>query len=120
MFHAVKLFSDLGFDLVVPFIFINGANMLEECVTLLHMYPVLFVHVTCPVEELRRREKERRDRKVGEAETQLPLLVPQDTYDITVDTYNFSVEACADKIIEVLSSSDKFGAFKAFWAQMRS
>lgn len=112
MFHAIKLFSDLGFDLVVPFIFMNGANLLEEWVTMLHVYPVLFVHVTCSVEELRRREKERGNRGIGEAEAQLSLLVPQDTYDITVDTYSLSVEECADKIIELIDNPENFKAFK--------
>ena len=120
MFHVIKLFSDMGFDMVVPFIFMNGANMLEECVTLLHAYPVLFVHVTCPAEELRRREKERGDRGIGEAETQLSLLVPQDIYDITVDTFSRSVEECTNSVIEALDSLKKCAAFKTLWEHIRS
>ena len=125
MFHAVKLFSDLGFNLVVPCVFLedSGAggsdkfNFLDKCVNLLHSYPVLFVHVKCPVEELRRREKERGDREIGGAENMLSELIPQNIYDITVDTHNHSIEECADKIIELLDYPDKFTAFKTLWSQ---
>ena len=120
MFYAVKLFSDMGFNLVVPCIFLEydeNADFLKKCVTLLHSYPVLFAHVKCPVEELRRRENERGDRKIGDAEDMLSALVPKDIYDIEVDTYNLSVEECADKIIELLDCPKKLTAFKTLWSQ---
>jgi chloramphenicol 3-O phosphotransferase len=120
MFHSVKLFSDMGFNLIVPCVFLANDNdgvFLKKCLTLLHSYPVLFVHVKCPINELRRREKERGDRKIGDAETMLSSLVPQDIYDIEVDTYNFSTVECADRIIEKLNSSDKYTAFKTLWTQ---
>jgi len=117
MYHVVKLFSDMGFNLVVPCVFLEGYGFLEKCVTLLHEYPVLFVHVTCPAEELRCREIECGDRKIGSAEVMLPMLIPQDIYDITVDTYSFSVEECADRIIESLEYPEKHTAFKTLWLQ---
>jgi chloramphenicol 3-O phosphotransferase len=90
---------------------------LEECVNMLHDYNVLFVHVTCPVEELRRREKERGDRHIGMSESQLETLEPQNTYDITVDTHNNSIKACTDMIIEMLNYPEKITAFKTLWSQ---
>jgi chloramphenicol 3-O phosphotransferase len=117
MFHAVKLFSDMGFNLVVPCVFLEDGDFLKNCVILLHTYPVLFVHVKCPVEELRRREKERGDRKIGDAEDMISTLVPKDTYDITVDTFISPAEECADKIIELVNNPDKFTAFKTLWEQ---
>jgi chloramphenicol 3-O phosphotransferase len=85
----------------------------------MHGYPVLFVRVTCPVEELRRREKERGDRGIGQGESQLTQLDPQDTYDITVDTHTSTKEECADKIIELLNHPEKFTAFKTLWENSR-
>lgn len=119
MFHAVRLFSDMGFDLVVPCIFLEGGSFLEDCVTLLHANPVLFVHTACPTQELRRRETQRGDRKAGEAESQLDILVPQDTYDITVDTHALSLEECADKILQMANSPEKFSAFHTLWADIQ-
>jgi chloramphenicol 3-O phosphotransferase len=112
--HTIKLFSDKGKNTIVDHVLINTqkGNLLMESVKLLYTYPVLFVHVVCPLEELRRREKERGDRNIGQAESQLSILNPQDTYDITVDTYENTVEECADKIIEKLGMQDCFSAFK--------
>ena len=119
MFHAVKLFSDMGFNLVVPCIFDNG-DFLKNCVTLLHEYPVFFVHVKCPVDELRNREKERGDRKMGMAESLLSTLYPQDApYDITVNTFCNTTEECADTIAEKLNNSESFTAIKTLWMQMQ-
>jgi len=89
----------------------------QEYVELFHDHPVLFVLVTCPLEELRRREKERGDRIIGQAEEQLLELMPQSMYDITVDTYTNTSEECADKIIEMLDNIEKCTAFKNLWSQ---
>lgn len=97
--------------------FLNSTKMPEICVSLLHKYPVLFVQVTCPINELRRREKERGDRGVGYSKAMLSMLIPQDTYDITVDNYNFSVDECASKIIKLLNNMDKCTSFKILWEQ---
>jgi len=118
MFHSVKLFSDMGFNLIVPVIFFEG-NPLNKCVTILHGYPVLFVHVECPVEELRRREKERGDREIGMAENLLSVMNSTDTYDIKVNTYLCSAEECADRIIKKLNDCNNFTAFENLWAQMK-
>ena len=121
MYHTIKTFSEIGINVIVDDVFLkenNPPNRLEECLKLIHEYSVLFVHVTCPLEEQRRREKERRDgRSIGQGESQLAILDPQDTYDITVDTYNNSLDECADKIIGVLGYPDKFTAFKILWSQ---
>ena len=118
MYHTIKTFSDIGINVIVDDVFLKeGYDRLGECVKLLHEYSALFVHVTCPIDELRRREKERGDRGIGQGESQLAILDPQDTYDIMVDTYNNSKEECADKIIELLRYPEKFKAFKTLWSQ---
>lgn len=114
MHQAIKSASDMGINVIVEYILLKIDTLLEECVELLHEYPVLFVHVTCPLEELRRREKDRGG-YIGYCESQIPYLVPQDTYDITIDT---SKNDCADKIIELLDYPEKFSAFKTLWEQL--
>ena len=114
--HTIKFFSDMGVNVVVEHIF-HYKEWVDECVELLHEYPILLVHVTCPIEELRRREKERGNRDIGRAEIQLQRGYSLDTYDITVDTHNNSTEECADKIIEMLDYPEKFTAFKTLWSQ---
>jgi len=115
MYHSIKTFSNIGINVIADDVLLKDDNYdrLAECVNLLHDYPLLFVHVTCPdLEELRRREKERGDRDIGQGESQLAILNPQDTYDITVDMHNNSKEECADAIIELLNYPEKFRAFK--------
>ena len=106
--HTIRLFSDMECHTVVDHIFLERHRTLEECVQLLHGYPVLFVHVTCPLEEIRRREKERGDRFIGQGEEQISLLCPQGTYDLAVDTCRNSPNECADRIIELLKYPEKF------------
>ena len=111
--HTVKTFSDMGLNTVVDHVFMKIDNLLEKCVEILHEYPVLFVHVTCPLEEHLRRAKERGVNSEGIL-GQLPLVIPQDIYDLTIDT---TEEECADKIIEMLDYPEKFTAFKTLWEQ---
>jgi len=116
MHHTIKLFSDMGLNVIVDHV-LEKQEWLDECVKILHESPVLFVHVTCPLEELHRREKDRGDRQIGQAEGQLSRLSPKDTYDITVDT---SKGKCVDEIIELLNYPHKFKAFENLWLQQRT
>ncbi|NLB79190.1 MAG: AAA family ATPase [Clostridiaceae bacterium] len=119
-FGCVKAFADNGLNVIVETIFTNDVHFaLDNCLSVFPdcNYSVLFVHVSCPLEELRRREKERGDRKIGWGESLLPKLDPQDTYDITVDTFKETIEECADKIIELMNYPEQFTAFKTLWSQ---
>lgn len=111
--HTIKAFSDMGLNTIVDHVFIKTDNLMDECIELLHEYPVLFIHVTCPLEEHLRRAKERGVR-AEMIEWQIPLLVPKHTYDLTIDT---TKDECVDDIIKALSYPEKFTAFKTLWAQ---
>ena len=124
MNHTIKTYVDIGINVIVDYVFLKGDakeytatrlgfDTLEECLVLLHEYSVLFVHVTCPIDEIRRREKER-GRAELKLENQLPLLNPQDTYDITVDTTD---EKCVEQILNMLNYPENFSAFKTLWSQ---
>ena len=117
MSDIAKLLSDKGFNLIISVVFLKDYDFLEKCVTALHSHLVLFVHVTCPVDELRRREKERGNRLIGSTEAMLPILIPRDVYDMVVDTFNSSTEECVNKIIRLLDYPEKFTAFKKLWQQ---
>lgn len=117
MHHTIRLYSDLGNNVIIDHVMLMGEKSLPECVALLHDYPVLLVKVACPLPELQRREKERGDRQIGTAEGQVHLLNPQDTYDIVVDTHANASEECADQIIQRLNQPENFNAFKALGSQ---
>jgi Chloramphenicol 3-O-phosphotransferase len=118
MHNTIKLYSDLGYNVIVDHVMCKWVmtdgkeyGLLEECVELLHDYPILFVKVSCPLHELQRREIERGDRPIGAAEANYNMLYPKDEYDIIVDTYENSTEECADKIIELIDNPENYKAF---------
>lgn len=101
-FHVVKLYSDMGFDLVVPYMFLKGSDVLKNFKELLRGYPITLVNVECPVSELRRREELRGNRVAGSAENQLPLLETELVFDLTVNSFKNSSEECAEIILAYL------------------
>ena len=110
--HTIRLFSDLGIDAIVDIVPVSMSNSLDLFIQALHQCPVLYIGVTCPLEELRRREKQRGDRPTGLGESQLSWMGSQDAYDIVVDTHNQPMEECADQIIALLDFPEKFTAFR--------
>lgn len=120
MYKTIKIFSDSGNNVVVDHVLLNNDRLkslnkegtLQDCVETLYGYPVLFVHVICPLDELRRREKERGDRDIGNAESQLEYIDPQDTYDVTVDTHESKIDECAGHILRLFDEHREMKAFE--------
>ena len=111
--HTIKTFSDMGLNTIIDHVLLKIDILLEECIEVLHEYSVLFVHVTCPLNENLRRAEERGS-SPEIIEWQLSNLIPQEPYDLTIDT---TKNECADKIIELLSCPEKLTAFKTLWEQ---
>lgn len=74
-------------------------NQLAEALGGFDMY---LIHVTCPMEELIRREKSRENRCLGSAEASYQYLYPKDSYDLTVDTFCETAAACSLQIVDAL------------------
>lgn len=123
MHHTIKLYSDLGINTIVDHVIldlIDKGDRLLECVNLLYDSPVIFVRVNCPLYELERREISRGDRFEGLAKWQLENIHAHGTYDITVNTYENTLEECADQIISMLNRIDECKAFKILKKQFES
>jgi chloramphenicol 3-O phosphotransferase len=87
MYECVKVISDHGINVIFDVVFNKSfltwfLNLFSDS-----HYPVMMVKVTCPVEELRRREVQRVDREVGDGEKHLALLEPKKEYDVVIDTF---------------------------------
>ena len=65
---------------------ITSERIFRQMKEMLHAYPLRLVHITCPPEVLRERERARGDRCVGSAEASAEYLFPKEGYDLTVDT----------------------------------
>lgn len=107
-FHrTMAMFSDKGINLIVDHILHDNFTK-EDCLEVLRNYPVLFVGVHCPIEELEQIEKARGDRKIGQAKKQLEYVHKNEIYDIEVNTFIESIEVCSKRIIELLDNFDSY------------
>jgi chloramphenicol 3-O phosphotransferase len=110
-YKNVAIFSDQGVNLILDQI-LHDPLTLKNFYETLNSYPILFVGVHCPVEELKNREKSRRDRQIGHALSQLSFLHHQEIYDVEVNTYTHSMKDCANAIVNRLESNIPLLGFK--------
>jgi len=116
-YHTVKLYSDRGSNIIIDTV-LDDEEWVDYLLEVLQDNPVLFVHVTCPKEELIKRELARGDREIGLAIEQLEHLSPKEqVYDISVDTHAGTTDECASRIIALLDNTDNFQAFRTLWTQ---
>ena len=73
----------------------------------LRSYDLYLIHVTCPLHELKRREEERNNRRIGSAEASYQYLFPKEGYHLIVDTFELSARESALKIFETLYLEDR-------------
>ena len=104
---VIKLYSDEGVNVIVDTVMLENIkhNLYKDYMDLLENYPVVLVRVICSLEELQRREKKREDRYVGLAKSQIPILNPQNGYDVIVDTYKNTIDECSNIIIEYINKN---------------
>lgn len=103
--HLIAAYAKARQNIIVDHV-LRRPGSSKECAELLSDYEVLFVGVYCPVEVLREREKQRKDRRVGLAEGQLEHVHAGKTYDIEVDTSKNTPSECATQIVECLKNRD--------------
>ena len=72
---------------------------------------VFFVGVHCPLEELERRENERKERKGGMARMQFDQVHTIAIYDVEVDTSVLNPQECAEIIINHIRGEPQSLAF---------
>ena len=82
---------------------ITSERIFNQLIATLNPYRILKVRVTCPLEILRQREAERKNRCLGSAEASDTYLFPKDGYHLTVDTHALTPVACALKIDQELA-----------------
>jgi chloramphenicol 3-O phosphotransferase len=67
--------------------------------------------VECPLEELEHRERQRADRTPGQAKWQYEHIHGHGIYDLTVNTFDMTPEACAEAILAMLARPEEWRAF---------
>ena len=104
-FHAAAAaIARAGNLVIVDDVLEENPPWVENLLELFDGLEVVFIGVHCPLEELERRERERKDRKEGMARLQFEQVHAQAVYDIEVDTSVLSPVECASVIMERMGS----------------
>lgn len=86
-------------------------NWLRDCAELFAGLPAFLVGLRCPLDVLEEREKQRKDRTLGQARRQHELVHAHGLYDLEVDTSQFDPHQCAELIQDRIFSSTPPTAF---------
>jgi len=83
--ETVAVLAGLGFNVIVDQVILER-SWLEEAARLWAPFAILFVGVRCPLEVVVARERERKDRTLGQAEAHFHVIHEWAAYDVEVDT----------------------------------
>lgn len=103
MHHAIAAAARAGLNILVDHVLVEK-QWVEECARLFCDLPAYLIGIQCPLDVLEERERSRRDRTLGQARLQFPLIHKYAIYDLEVDTSVIAPEQCAERIIERLQS----------------
>lgn len=113
-FHrSLPLIADCGFPMIIDHV-IERREWMDEIAQSLRGFDVFFVKVSCPLEELERREKARGDRQIGFAKMQLEWVHRYGDYDDEVDTFTHTTEQNVERLKQLIYSEKKPVAFERY------
>jgi chloramphenicol 3-O phosphotransferase len=110
-FHrSLPAFAEAGNNLIVEHI-VETSEWMDRLLHLLISFDVFFVGVHCPLPELERRERERGDRRIGEAKADYKITHTFCTYDIEVDSTE-PLEQNVTRVIAAWEARQRPSAFE--------
>jgi chloramphenicol 3-O phosphotransferase len=111
MHHAVAALAATGNNVLLDHVLLEQEWLLE-CARLFGSLPAWLVGIRCPLEVLEQRERQRRDRTLGQARAQYEKVHAHAIYDLEVDTSQDGPAECAWQIIQKVQSGQPPGALK--------
>ena len=111
MHKVIQLLSREGLNVIADHVLVEP-EWVKECARLFAPLPAYFVGVHCPLEVLIQREADRKDRTLGQAEAQFPLVHKDLIYDLVVDTSLMGIEDCALEIKKYINLGEPPNAFR--------
>lgn len=109
--RMVAAAADTGWDVVVDHVLLDP-RWVTDLAAVLGGYPLLAVGVRCRLDELERRERQRRDRTIGQARAHFDTVHAHIDYDIVVDTSAADPDACAAAVVDAISRHHGPGALR--------
>jgi chloramphenicol 3-O phosphotransferase len=111
MHRAIVAVSASGMNVIADHVLVEPA-WVDDCARLFSPLPAYLAGVRCPLEVLEQREAARRDRTLGQARLQYPVIHAHGLYDVEVDTSVSSPEECARQIVARLEDGRPPEAFR--------
>lgn len=103
MHHAIAAAASRGNNVIADHAFVEKA-WVDECASLFAGMNAYLIGLYCPLEVLEQREKDRKDRTLGQAGLQFDVIHKYTKYDLELDTSKLTTEECADNVIERLKT----------------
>ena len=113
LYYTAKVLSDMNINVVIDGMLLEEPEFqsnfhqshYEKMKSIFADTPMLMVDVYCPLDECRRRNIERGDRKIDQSDLQNNHMAKNINYDFSVDTYLNSPDRCAELILNKLYNS---------------
>lgn len=103
MHRSIAALSRCGLNVLADHVLVEP-GWVSDCAQVFAGLPAYLIGIRCPLEVLEQREKERRDRTLGQARQQFERAHTHRVYDLEVDTSTDSAEECARRIANHLNS----------------
>lgn len=108
MHRAIVALSQAGSNVVADHVLVES-DWVDDAAALFADLPAYLVGVRCPLEVLEQRERDRRDRTLGQARAQVTVVhkhvLSRGGYDVEVDSSVESPEACACRIADHVATA---------------
>lgn len=105
MHRAVEALCLSGINVIMDHVLVENAWW-QDCLDRFQKLPAFLIGVQCPLDVLEERERDRKNRTLGQARLQFDIVHGKRVYDLEVDTSIQSAEDCAFLIRERITSGD--------------
>lgn len=98
MHRAIAAAASTGLNVIADHVLVEKA-WIDDCAGLFAGLPAYLIGIQCPLEVLEERERARKDRTLGQARKQFPIIHRHVIYDVEVDTSLLTPGECAEQVI---------------------
>ena len=103
MHHAIAAASNRGLNVIADHVLVER-DWVTECAQLFADMNAYLIGLYCPLEMLEQREKDRKDRTLGQARVQFEVIHKYTAYDLKLDTSVLSTDECVKQVVERMKS----------------
>lgn len=111
MHRAVASLADSGLNILADHVLVER-SWVQDCANLFKDRNAFLIGIQCDLSILETREKERKDRTLGQAKAQYNKVHAHCVYDFEIDSGVYSVEENINRIVEFFNSEPLPKAFK--------